>query len=364
MLNILHIYYRFQMGGSENLTLATILGDAENKHKVLIIQGNTSYQKFIHKKFGVEFINLHIRSNSFLNLRKWFLLFKTIKMESPDLIHSYMYDASKYSRVIGFLLNIPIVIYIVNTYDKKIIKRGIVNKLLSPLTKTIIACSEDVKKDIIRYDFINKEKIKIINSFAIFDFKKDTKKKIRSSFGLKPKDFLGIYIARLVPQKGHHYLIKALDLCVNIWKLNDIKIILIGDGPMHDLLKKEVEELSLEKHIFFAGQSEDLNPYLTEANFYVDSSIFAGLSVATIKALEAQLPCVLTNVGGAKKLTNNGKFGRLVNPSNALDLAKNIELTYKSAPLKINNAQYKYAFKHFSHIYAVKEIQRIYKGAI
>ena len=303
------------MGGAENITLSIIRNDKKFKHIILVLKGQTDFQRDCQKKYGIKFINLDFKTNSFFSILNWASLFSLIVKYRPLIIHSYMYDASKYARCIALFFNIPVVIYIVNTYSHKKIKRAVVNYLLSFLTKKIIVNSEEVKSDVIKYDKVSEKKIVLVPSFANLDFKKDSSLNLRKKFGIKKNDYMFLFIARLVEQKGLNYLIDCMKICIYKKGNKNLKLVILGNGPLKESLFDKVYRLKLSEHVFFAAEDTNLNPYLTEANAYVDSSNFSGQSVAAIKAMEASLPLIMTDVGGARQLSNNGKYASLCPPN-------------------------------------------------
>ena len=348
------------MGGSESITLSIINNDKKHDHKIIVIQGYTSFQKSCEDKYKINFFNLNCEKNFFSSL---FILISLISITlklRPDILQSYMYDASKYSRILGLFLRIPVVIYVVNTYERKILTRSIINFFLGFITDKVIVNSLDVKNDVLRYDRISKNKLILINSFATLDYKKETDTNIRKSLGIKKTDFLLLFIARLVKQKGINYLIEAIAICLQSKKKSSLKLIIVGDGPLKNELQLKINNLNLTKNIFLVGEKENLNPYLSEANIYVDSSLWSGLSVSAIKALEASLPLIMTDVGGAKQVTNNGEFGYLCEPANSRALADLISFSYENNVCK-NIKSNSYAKLFFSDLPNSKKIIYIYE---
>jgi glycosyltransferase involved in cell wall biosynthesis len=351
------------MGGAENITLSIIRNDKKYEHVIVVLKGYTNFQKYCQKKYKIRFINLDFKTNSFFSFSNWKSLFSLVIKSRPSIIQSYMYDASKYARFIGLFLKIPVVIYIVNTYNHKKIKRAIINYLLSFLTKKIIVNSKEVKRDVILYDKISEKKIILVPSFANLDFKEDSSLNLRKKFKIKKTDYLFLFIARLVEQKGLNYLIDSFAICINEKNIKNLKLVVVGDGPIKGNLLSQIDNLKLKEHIFLAGEVKNLNPYLTEANAYIDSSIRSGLSVAAIKAMEASLPLIMTDVGGARQLTNNGKYADLCAPNDANSLSSLLGYYAQNKTIKnIDSANY--VRKHFSDIAVTKNIINIYSEII
>jgi len=356
---VFHLYYAFQMGGAENITLSLIRNDKEHKHLIVVFKGETNFQKYCEQKFKIKFINLDFKTNSFLSFKNWRSLFSLVKKYKPSIIQSYMYDASKYARFIGLLFNTPVVIYIVNTYSHKKTKRAIVNYLLSFLTKKIIVNSNEVKRDVMQYDKISEEKLILVPSFANLDFKKDYSFNLRKKLGIKKNDYIFIFIARLVAQKGLEVLIDSMEVCIHHKGDKNLKLIIVGDGPLKNTLLSKIDSLKLNKHIFLAGEIENLNPYLTEANAYIDSSLRSGFSIAAIKAMEASLPIIMTDVGGARQLSKNGKYASLCAPNEVNTMSDLISFYAKNKRAK-NLDSADYVKKNFSDIAITKKILNLY----
>jgi glycosyltransferase involved in cell wall biosynthesis len=274
-----------------------------------------------------------------------------------------MYDASFYGRVIAFLLKIPTVMLVANTYSRKKVTRGWVNFFLGAVTNKVIVVGEDVKTDVLRFDRLPTSKVVVIPSFTILDYMPVQTQTIRKNLGIKQDDYVMLFIARLVEQKGISYLIEALNICVNEFGANHLKLIIVGDGVLQGDLVKLTQEMRLANHIFFVGEQRYLNGYLTESDCYTDSSLWAGLSLAAIKALEAGLPMIITDVGGARQLTADGLYGKLCQPRSAQSLADAIQHFYMTRPERNLQARI-HIQENFSDVALSGLISKIYQDAL
>ncbi len=351
------------MGGSENLAVSIIKNDQNFQHIIIVMEGKTDFQIYCENQFKINFINLDFKTSSFFSYENWKLLRTVLRKVRPDLIQSYMYDASKYARLLGFILKIPVFIYIVNTYLYKKIRRGIFNYLFSFLTHTIIVNSEEVKSDVIKTDSVSIKKIYLLESFANLNFKKNYNLFIRKKLNIKKTDYLFLFIARLVEQKGIDYLIEAFDICINKKKIRKLKLIIVGDGELMTYFINKIIDFKLTEHIFLVGEDPNLDPYLTEADAYVDSSIRSGLSVAAIKALEANLPTIMTDVGGVRKLSDNGKYVSICPPADSHALASAI-INLISNKNNTRMDTHQYIKNKFSDVVVSKNIITLYKEAL
>ena len=345
-MKILHIYYRFDLGGEENITLTLIRNDIKYKHEILVLSGNTSFQKYCENKYNIIFHNLNWKSRSFINIDNWLALYRNINVIKPALIHTNMYNANLYGRIISIICKIPNVASVAIQYQRKKFRRGIANFLLSFSTSKFFTCSQDVKKDIVRYDKISPNKILVVPSLSTLDFKKNYLLNIRNLIGASEKQKIFLSITRLVEQKGIYFLIESFALLIRK-NVKDIKLIIIGDGPLKKNIKKLIADLNLKNDVFLVGEILDLNPYLTQSNFYIDCSFKAGMSLSAIKAMEAGLPLVMTDVGGVRQLTSNGKFAYLCEAGNVKSITNAMLKILKNNPPKSLEAQ-NYIYKNFS----------------
>jgi len=362
-MKIVHLFYNFEIGGAENMTLALIANDQKYNHLIIVFKPRVDFQAFCENQLDIKFINLNWQRRGILRASNWISLIKALKKSAPDLIHTHMYDASFFGRLAGFVLGIPSVSTFVNQYHRKKYSRGIANFLLAKITKVVIACSEDVKNDILRFDRIKKEKIIVVPSFTNTDFKKDNSLNIRSTLFIKDTDSIFLFIARLVPQKRIDLLILAFNIIINTRKIKNLKLLIVGDGSLRAELTHLISLKSLHTFVYLLGEQRNLNPYLTESDYYVDTSERAGLSLAAIKALEAGLTLIMSDVGGIAELNQKEKFVRTFEPNNVFSLVDAISNCATIRPVKNKNAM-KYAKANFSGKVGARKITNIYDSIL
>jgi glycosyltransferase involved in cell wall biosynthesis len=88
---------------------------------------------------------------------------------------------------------------------------------------------------------------------------------------------------------------------------------LIGDGPLHDDLRRLAAELDLGEAVTFAGAlgQDDIPRHLREADVFCLSSAAESLPVVLMEAMASGLPVVSTDVGGIAELVEDGVSGYL-----------------------------------------------------
>jgi phosphatidyl-myo-inositol dimannoside synthase len=118
-----------------------------------------------------------------------------------------------------------------------------------------------------------------------------------------------ICVARLIERKGQHYLIEAVRqlLAEGI----AITLDLVGTGDAHNRLQAQVAAAKIAEYVHFSGYvpREAIAAHYSGAHVFVLPSYNEGMSVATLEALAAGLPLVVTRTGGTAELVAEGVNG-------------------------------------------------------
>jgi glycosyltransferase involved in cell wall biosynthesis len=116
-------------------------------------------------------------------------------------------------------------------------------------------------------------------------------------------------VGRLIERKGQQHLIEAVK------KLSDqgieLMLELVGTGDAATAYQVRVRELGLEDRVHFVGYvpREEIARHYVAAHVFVLPSYNEGMSVATLEAMAAGLPVVVTRTGGTAELVEEGVNG-------------------------------------------------------
>jgi glycosyltransferase involved in cell wall biosynthesis len=124
----------------------------------------------------------------------------------------------------------------------------------------------------------------------------------------------------LKPLKGYDVLLRALALLSK----EGIKaeLLLAGEGPQRDELKKLAAELGLLDSVSFLGYVNDVPGLFASAQVVVHPSRSEGLSNSILEAMGEGVPVIATRVGGTPELIEDGRNGLLVPPGSPAPLAQ------------------------------------------
>ncbi len=118
-------------------------------------------------------------------------------------------------------------------------------------------------------------------------------------------------MARLAPWKGYEALINIMPRLEE--KFTEIKLVIVGDGPMFASLKSQVLSLKLEDYVELVGSvpHEETGKYFKAADLFVLNTGYEGLSHVLLETLSMKLPAVVSNIGGNPEVIEDGKNGYL-----------------------------------------------------
>ncbi|MEK7989615.1 MAG: glycosyltransferase family 4 protein [Thiotrichaceae bacterium] len=146
-----------------------------------------------------------------------------------------------------------------------------------------------------------------------------------------PEPFEIVCVGRLVPVKGQHILLKAVENLLSQGR--KIRLRYVGDGPDRDSLEQQAKPLG--KAVRFAGavNQDQILDFYKQADVFVLASFAEGVPVVLMEAMMMQIPCVTTHITGIPELIRQGE-GLLVAPSDVEGLTAAIEALMDSPQLR------------------------------
>jgi glycosyltransferase involved in cell wall biosynthesis len=143
---------------------------------------------------------------------------------------------------------------------------------------------------------------------------------VRARLGLRPESFVFGFVGRLSPQKAPERLIEAFRRIAT--ERPDAELAIIGFGELEEDVKIQILEAHLSDRIHLSSEvpgSEAMQAF----DALVMPSRYEAMSYVMLEAATAGLPMVLSNVGGASTVVENGINGLIVpNSDDPTELAE------------------------------------------
>ena len=177
--------------------------------------------------------------------------------------------------------------------------------------------------------------------------------------------FLGqkliLSIGRLVPYKGYPYLIDAMALLPENYRL-----VIGGTGPLREQLEAQIRQLNLQDRIRLIGYvpDEDLPAWFGACDCFVLTSTMKteAFGIVQIEAMSCHKPVVATRIphSGVSWVNEDGVSGRNVTPGNPEEYAAAIqEVTVNSE--KFGESAYLRYLKYFTRVRMIDTILQLYE---
>ena len=187
------------------------------------------------------------------------------------------------------------------------------------LVDAFVTVSDDARQIAIRKGGADDARVRtILNGVDTRAYRRgdaSQRERVRTSFGFDANAFVFAIVARLSPAKDHATLFRAFAALAAVNP--SVRLVVVGDGEMHEVLAGLLHELRMQDRIVLAGAREDVADLVAAFDCFVLSSYTEGLAMTLLEAMAAELPVVATRVGGNAEVVVDGETGLLVPARNS-----------------------------------------------
>jgi len=350
---IVHIISNLSIGGAQILIfdiLSNLMKKEDLDISLITIDSGHYIEKF--KNAGINVID--IGEKGLINPKIYFKIKKVIGAIKPDIVHTHLNKADFYGRVAAKKLNVPLIISTCHNYstthtgadiNRKSFFDIIDNKVIDYSDCSLIAISELVKKYLINRNQLFEKRTEVIyNGINMnksnYRLSPEDIVKLRAENNLKSDDYVISIIGRLDIQKGHLFFLESVKeiLLAN----SKIKILIIGDGKLSDLIKEYLKENKLGAQVIMKGFLPESEPFIEISDLICVPSLWEGFGLVVTEGepqnkteLTEKLTYIYRNFTKLDKIKENA----LSVLKEKFDIAKNSEEYYKYYIRKIENSK-------------------------
>lgn len=298
----------------------------------------------------------------------FFSLVLIVRKHNIDIIHSHSVIPTGFIGVIvGKIRRRPVFITShgmdINNFENNPFFKRLITFSLNNCNNAI-AVSEDLAKKM-RFLGVNKDNITILrNAIDTNKFRPLKNKKLRKYYKINDKIILILFVGYLDRFKG---IFELIDAFYEINKNTNTMLMIIGEGPKEDELKKRASQLKLKKSVIFTGKlkPENTNKYYQAADIFVLPSHTEGTPLVVIEAMACGLPIVASNVGGIPEIVINNENGFIITPKNEKELISKVQILVKNQSLrnKFANKSIEIINTEFDNAKKVEKLINLYKNA-
>ena len=304
---IVFILPNLMNGGAERVASNWIMNFSDElfeKHIILFDSGNIAFP------YSGKLINLNTPSSNNVFIKILYFFIRFFKIRKSKKINRYDFSISLINS--ANLLNI-----LTQQSDKTIItihsfKSKRTNSLYGRFFKyiikyffnrsnSIVSVSNEIKNDLISNFNISKEKLTVIHNFIDIDNINKQKilpvddKKLENIF----KNKVIINVGRPSYEKGQWHLIRSFSYVKKY--VNDIKLVIIGEGNLSHYLQRLISEMDLDDDVFLIGYQQNPFKFMYRSEIFAFSSLVEGFPLVPLEAMCCELPIISTNCKSGPK---------------------------------------------------------------
>ncbi len=374
MKTVMHIVLSLEIGGLERLVVDIVNGmDHERFHPILCsLESNkgTVLEDAVDES-RIERLYLN-REEKAMDLRLLGRLIEVLKRKDVDVVHTHNAIPLLYGSLAARIAGVPVHIHTKHGsgIPGESLKSSLVNVTTAFLSNRFIAVSNDVKETVIKGYRLRPKKVTVIkngidiNRYNVSSVDEAGLK--RKELGLSQDAFIIGIVARLSCEKDHSTTLKAFSIVVNKFDHADVKLLVVGDGPLRDTLIEEAGSLGIEDRVLFLGNRNDIPEILSAIDLFALSSLTEGISLTLLEAMAVARPVVTTDVGGNSEVAIEGETGFLVPPKDPPKMAEAMIKLLKDKDLanKMGMTGRKRVEEQFNLDRMVREYENMYEDCL
>ncbi len=322
ILHVLHVFGKLNRGGAECRVMDLYRNVDRTKVQFDFMQHTTKvcdFQPEIEQLGGKVY---HVPPFRFWNCFSYCKAWKQFIREHPEIriVHGHMTSTAS--------IYLPIVhkkgIFTIAHSRNAGVDKGIKGKLTKFLRRNLkekcdrcFACSKLAGEAVFGKEAMEQGNVTIIPNAidaARFTFDPEVRKQKREELHVQPEEFLIGEVGRFDPQKNQKYAVEILAECRK--KNFPAKLILIGEGPLMETVRQQVEELQLQEYVIFTGLQKNVVPFYQAMDFFLLPSFYEGLPGVAVEAQASGLRGILSDaITTETAMTTLMEFRRVQEPA-------------------------------------------------
>jgi len=324
-VRVLHVQKAKGIGGSERHLLALLPALAEAGVEVRVCVAAAGRARDFTERLRELGVSLTVlRAGPHVNPLLVTALRSEIRGFRPDLVHTHLIHADLHGQLAARLAGVAGVSSVHGTHGfyRREPYRSAGRRAGHSATLTI-AISEHVRR------FIEDLRLSREGAVRVIPYGIDTsgwlasdteRASARAALGLDAGDIAVGVASRLVPHKGHSFLLRGHARASR--RAPKLRLLVAGDGPLRAELEREAR--GLDGRVHFLGFVPDIRSFLKACDvlaFPTQPEFGEGFGLAALEAMAASCPVVASAVASLPEIVSSEETGILVDPGSVDELA-------------------------------------------
>ncbi len=338
-MKVLHIITRMILGGAQENTLLSVLGQQEEPGlAVRLASGPTTGPEGSlvdeAKAAGVDWVDvpdLLRPARPLRDLRALRHLRRLIREWRPDVVHTHSSKAGILGRQAAWAERVPFIVHTIHglpfhPYQNPLARRVFIasERWAARRCHRIVSVADAMTEQAVAAGLAPPERFVTVYSGMRLDpflVPSADREANRARWGFGPGDIVIGKVARLFELKGHDDLFDAFAAVAPAFP--GARLLLVGGGIWRERLERRAEALGIRGRVVFAGlvPHDEVAGAMHAMDVLVHASLREGLARVLPQALLAGKPVVSYDVDGAREVVRPGETGWLVPPRDTKALA-------------------------------------------
>ncbi|MFD1096325.1 glycosyltransferase family 4 protein [Salegentibacter chungangensis] len=291
-------------------------------------------------------VNLTREITPVTDLKALFRLYSFFKREKPLIVHTHTPKAGIIGMLASKMAGVPIRLHTVAglpLMETTGLKRKVldeVERITYSLATKVYPNSRGLKEVILDEGFASEEKLKVLGKgssngidteyFNPYKYSDQEKALLKQELNIPEKDFVFIFIGRLVSEKGINELVASFSKLQREKK--NITLLLVGpfEENLDPLMPDTMETIKSHPKIVTTGYQQDVRPYFSVSDALAFPSYREGFPNVVMQAGAMNLPSIVSDINGCNEIIVEGMNGVIVPVKNEQALYEAMELFVKN----------------------------------
>ncbi|OGU61206.1 MAG: hypothetical protein A2V66_12750 [Ignavibacteria bacterium RBG_13_36_8] len=379
-IKVLNVITLFSIGGATETVVLMAEGLKQKGYEVHVATGpnipaeGSMYE--ITERLNIPvytFPHLKRAITPFSDLLIIYQLFRFIKKNDYDIVHTHSSKAGVVGRIAAWLAGTPVRIHTIhglpfhryqNWFIRSLFK--LIEKFAASISHKLVSVTHTIVDVMTKNNLAPPSKFVVIRSgFAIekyLNFREDTSS-IRKKYNLRNDDIIIGKVSRISILKGHKYLINAFDIVCK--KISNAKLLLVGNGEFENELREIISRKNLNDKVVFTGlvSPAEIPTVISILDILVHTSLHEGLARVLPQAIMMGKPLISFDLDGAHEVIKDSVTGYLIEPENVnaladriIELASNLEKSKRFGEIGKE-----FLRDEFSHKKMIEQIDTLYR---
>ncbi|MDQ6941140.1 MAG: glycosyltransferase [Candidatus Eremiobacteraeota bacterium] len=333
-MRVVHVCGDLGLYGAENVVALLLRHTSEPDVDLVGLTVNRSEHPEASERVGVPVVAIDRAGRHDVGFL--FRMIREFRRLRPDVVHTHGHHGRYWGRLAAVLAGVPVIVHTEHNSDlipphPRALFTAL-NRILNPRTNAFIAFTAVQREQVAKAEAMPVDRVAVIpNGVPPLEPDAGRRKRVRASLDLAPDSIAIVAVARLFPLKRQDLAIDAFAALPDALRAQ-VRLILVGDGPMRAALETQAAARGLRDTVQFLGFRADARDVLAAADVALLTSLREAMPLSIIEAMLESVPIVSTPWAGADAMLGGGRYGTIASDFTTAAVTEALRATIEDRP--------------------------------